>query len=527
MRLTDLNERERKVATERAVILDQYFQLKNNGYTRVQACKEIGVSGPTISRWSKAYDSHGVAGLADKKANRRAGKTKMSEDQKNFLYRSALTQHQPKLMTIYRDDYLHFCASIEEQPVSYPTFLREFNNIPENVKKLYRKGSKAFADSQPFHIRDWNLVKPMDVVFSDHVQLNFFAYLGGQKVRPWVTWWMDGHSRKALSWHVSLKPDQDTISLSLLHAIKAYGTPNQAYLDNGKDYKSKSLQGVNAEGKVASKQEIMLDETMIRGLFQGLHIEPIFALPYNAKAKPIEPAHNFIHNQARLLAYGYSGANVYDRPEYMQTGVKVKGQKKKLDPGRLLKWEDVPDVIDIMFETYNQHDHSGLNAQFKSKGMTPEAVFETGFDHELFETWKQMVDDQDLTLLMMRVEGKTYKVHPNGIHYRGNYYYNDTLHLNQMEGKRVIIRFDPADKTPAGEIAKIYISDLEDIFVCGAPLMGKNHPTEATPEDYAMVASSKKIRREVTRAHYEEVTHLTPQYSLQDMSFSKDPEGAN
>ncbi|NQT63977.1 MAG: Mu transposase C-terminal domain-containing protein [Candidatus Marinimicrobia bacterium] len=524
---SDLTDRERDVAIKRADILDQYQGLRDSGYKVAEACAEVGYSNPTISRWSRALENKGMVGLADKKSKRRSGKSIMTDDQKNFLYRTTLTQHQPKLMTIHREEYLQFCASLSQKPVSYSTFLKEFNNIPESVKIMYRKGSKAFADSNPFHIRDWNLVKPMDVIFSDHVQLNFFVYHAGKKVRPWVTWWMDGHSRKALSWMVTLKPNQDTIRVSLLHAIKAYGTPNQAYLDNGKDYKSKSLQGVNADGKVASKLEIMEDETMIKGIFPILHIEPIFATPYNAKAKPIEPAHNYIHNQARLLKYGYTGANVYDKPEYMQTGVKVKGQKKKLDPGRLLTWEEVPDVVDIMFETYNQHDHSGLNAQFKSKDLTPEAVFEQSFDYELFETWKQMVEEQDLTMLMMRVEGKTYKVHSNGVHFRKNYYYHDLLLINQMEGKRVVLRFDPADKNASGEISKIYLYDAKGTFICGAPLRGKNHPTEATGEDYAMVASSKKIRREVTREHYQRITGIVPQIPLEEMSFSKNDESVN
>jgi len=525
--LAKFNNRERKVVLERADILNRYKIMRADGMTAPHARERLGVTAPTLSRWSRAFEEFGLAGLADKTSKRRGGKSKISKDQKNFLYKATLTQHKPKIMTIYRGEYMAFCASLGQTPVCYDTFLKEYNNIPENVKILYRNGSKAFADSNPFHIRDWNKVQPMDVVFSDHVKLNFMVYKDGKEVRPWVTWWMDGHSRKALSWVVSLKPNQDTITLSLFYAIKKYGTPDKAYLDNGKDYKSKSLQGVNAEGKRASKMEILMDETMIKGTFQLLHMEPIFATPYNAKAKPIEPAHNFIHNQARLIDYGYSGANVYDRPEYMQTGVKVQGQKKKLDTSRLFTWDQVPDVVDMMFEEYNQHVHRGLNEQFKTTGLTPEDVFDQGFNYELYETWKNMVSEPDLAMLMMRVEGRSYKVHSNGIHFHKNYYFNNRLLIDQMEGHQVIVRFDPADVNKLGEVNRIYIYDSKGTFVCGAQILGKSHPTEASKEDFARVAEHKKVRREVTRAHYKEATRLVPNVAIEDMSFSNQSEGAN
>ncbi|MBL7122056.1 MAG: DDE-type integrase/transposase/recombinase, partial [Candidatus Marinimicrobia bacterium] len=236
--IADLDDRQRQVAYHRADLLSQLTALRNDGFTAAQAQQNLGLKAATVSRWNKAFAQYGVAGLADQAGKRRGGKSKMSKSHRMFLYKTALTQHKPKMMSIYREEYMVFCASLAEQPVSYTTFNREFKRIPEPVKTLYRKGSKAFADSMPHHMRDWNLVKPMEVIFSDHVMLNFFVNVNGKEVRPWVTWWMDGHSRKALGWVVTLKPSQDTIMLSLLHAIKKYGTPISAYTDNGKDYKS-------------------------------------------------------------------------------------------------------------------------------------------------------------------------------------------------------------------------------------------------------------------------------------------------
>jgi len=519
MSIADLDDRQRQVAIQRARLLKKYTDLRRSGMTAAAARKEIDISPATHSRWSKAQERYGLVGLADRTGERRGGQSVMNDTHKMFLYKTALTQHQPKLMSIYREDYIKFCASLAEHPVSYHTFLRVFNSIPETVKTYYRKGSKAFANAMPHHIRDWNLVKSMDVIFSDHVELNFFVRVKGKSVRPWVTWWMDGHSRKALAWVVTLRPNQDTILLSLLHTLKQYGSPNYAYTDNGKDYASIALNGVNAEGKKASKMEIVMDETMISGAYQSLHIEPIFATPYNAQAKPIEPAHNFLHNWTRNISYGYAGANILDRPEYMQTGVKVKGQKNTFDISRLMSWDEGLAKIDEMFESYNVHEHKGLINQFDNKSMNPLTAFEIGFDQEVFKIWKSIVDEKALTLLMMRVEGKTYKVHSNGINFKKHYYFHEILIEKQMEGERAIIRHDPFDIDENGVVKRIYIYDAKDRFVCGAPIFGMTHPVAATEEDYARIGHAKKLKTETTKKHYEDATNLYTPVSKSDMSF--------
>ena len=129
---SDLNNRERTVAIKRAGILDQYIGLKKNGCTRQEACRHLSVSSTTLSRWSRAFREHGLVGLADKMSNRRGGKSKMSEAQKNFLDKTTHTEFRPNLSAIYRDDYLPLCTTLNQEPVSYATFLRGFKRILKN-----------------------------------------------------------------------------------------------------------------------------------------------------------------------------------------------------------------------------------------------------------------------------------------------------------------------------------------------------------------------------------------------------------
>ena len=104
---SDLSARERTVASERAKILDQYYDLREDGYARLQVCNQVGVSSATISRWSRAYNKYGLVGLADKMSARRGGQSKMPEAQINFLHKATDTQVRPIFwpsieMTIYR-----------------------------------------------------------------------------------------------------------------------------------------------------------------------------------------------------------------------------------------------------------------------------------------------------------------------------------------------------------------------------------------------------------------------------------------
>jgi len=141
--LEALSERERAVANKRAAILDKFYGLKDSGCNAAKACAQVGVSRPTISRWSKAFNDHGLVGLADKTSKRRAGKSLMTEDQKQFLHKATLTQPKPNLKSIYSNDYIQYCTSLDQEPVSYETFVREYHKIPENIKAQYLKSDRA------------------------------------------------------------------------------------------------------------------------------------------------------------------------------------------------------------------------------------------------------------------------------------------------------------------------------------------------------------------------------------------------
>ncbi|NQT63976.1 MAG: helix-turn-helix domain-containing protein [Candidatus Marinimicrobia bacterium] len=132
--LSDLYRRECKVVQNRVRILDQYTSLKKQGYTKQEACQKLSVSRQTISRWSTAFRERGLAGLVDEMSKRRSGKSKMSEAQVDFLHKAYRKNPSPNLMALHRDEYLHFCEILQQEPISYATFRRAFKRIQKNQK---------------------------------------------------------------------------------------------------------------------------------------------------------------------------------------------------------------------------------------------------------------------------------------------------------------------------------------------------------------------------------------------------------
>jgi putative transposase len=68
---------------------------------------------------------------------------------------------------------------------------------------------------------------------------------------------------------------------------ETYGPPDAVKIDNGKNYDSEMWTGTTKKKRKALKKGY-LDEKRIAGLYGKLGINVSFAIPYNAKAKPIE-----------------------------------------------------------------------------------------------------------------------------------------------------------------------------------------------------------------------------------------------
>lgn len=67
-KLTNTNRRQLTARQRRTAVL-RFRRARHSGRTWAQASRLAGASSPTLSRWTRAYDAHGLAGLLPRTAN--------------------------------------------------------------------------------------------------------------------------------------------------------------------------------------------------------------------------------------------------------------------------------------------------------------------------------------------------------------------------------------------------------------------------------------------------------------------------
>lgn len=125
---------------------------------------------------------------------------------------------------------------------------------------------------------------------SDHSRLDFVIRVphqaGWRPHRAWVTSWIDWRTRCVVGWHVGLSANSDTIRESLRMAVKEFGVPEIAWLDNGKDFQSAAITGsTKSERRKWRSEGKDWREEAPAGLLHMLGIDPHFAHEYNSNGK--------------------------------------------------------------------------------------------------------------------------------------------------------------------------------------------------------------------------------------------------
>lgn len=507
MNLNDLTNRQRTVCYARVHIIGSIEQMKRKGHILPDVLKKFQISRSTYFEWKKNYKKYGLVGLSDHTHLRREGRRKMTPEQQAYMCELMLNRNRPKSLTIYETDYIPFCDTIMQKPVSYQTFLRAFEEIPDPVKMLYRHGQRAFDDSNPYIERDLNELEPLELINSDHYRMDMFIISEqGTLFRPWVTWWMDIGTRMGLGWVLSLKPCQDTINLALYYVISKYGIAQNAYIDNGKDYKGKMFTGIDASGKQYNQYRQQIDEVVIRGIYQRFNINAIFALPYNAKAKPIEPAHRTIHNLERRY-YGYVGSNTMERPEEFKGIVAAGGKKCVIKMDQIPNFREMEARLDEVMWEYNNRKHDGLG------GKSPQEVWNERYQQ------RPLLNPDDLNLLMLKPDTKLHRIHSQGIYFkykRQNWYYHPGI--AHLEGKMVGLRFDPKNIDERGNVKSIMVYDAKDRFIVEAPMRGKAPALGDNKSLHKIIGQQKKIRRNIAENYVDQRKNILQNMQKQEIT---------
>lgn len=420
------------------------------------------ISERQLNHWEHKFDKYGSSGLVDGRGGHNRGKTDIPPEAWELFKHYWFNESRPSVES---------CMEIvaDELGIELPTattFRRQIDaQIPLMVQDRYRKGKKYFQDHyEPYNQRDYSQSYSNQMWIADHHMLDVLVLTPrGDVVRPWVSAWQDLHSRSIVGYALNyVDPNSDIVLDSFARACFQCGIPEKIKIDNGKDYKAYDLFNTEFPMSVCNEMQIAVS----------------CALPYNAKAKPIERVFGTIEGKYCKHLPAYIGGKPELRPEAMK-----KPSKELADIA--IPWEDFKLFVENMVKTYNTSVHSSLG------GRTPQEVYHSGFAHPM----RVVVGQEVLNMFLMRTS-KLLKVGRNGVRvpYIGHYYQSDEMFT--LAGESVYVRYN------ADDVRQVYIFSENNNFLCIAKCVELcQYDTPRAMEQIRELQHKKKQQRKALNAH--------------------------
>ncbi|MHC4475367.1 MAG: DNA-binding domain-containing protein [Planctomycetota bacterium] len=394
---------------------------------------EHGLSKATLYRWKAKYDAEGLAGLIDTRGGNQCGDDAMSPEAWQYFLELYLTQQQRSVRLCLLMVELRNKREGRNWEIPSLRTMRRYaqRRIPESVRVLHREGSRAYvAKCAPYIETDIDSIEPGQAWVGDHSPFNCFVRYRGRWVRPWVTAWLDMRSRMLVGWCVCPQPNQTTVLTAMRRGVKEHGPPAVVKIDNGKDYDSEMWTGVT---KAQRKKRTVLpagyiSEGRFSGIYDLLHIDVSFAIPYNARAKCIERLFTTIDAQFTVNMATYCGSNPQRKPEQLKA---ILEDPAVIESGPTL--EQFAEQFGRYAEAYNNLSHSG-------KGMDGRSPAEVMAGRESRRCVK--AESLDMALSVWSPE---LKIGKNGVRFRGVRYGQYDPVMQDNCGTVVRLAYDPDD----------------------------------------------------------------------------------
>ena len=320
--------------------------------------------------------------------------------------------------------------------LTYRRFTNNYKNEHYNTWVEAREGNKALHDKVlPYITRDISKLDVGDVIVGDGHRLSFFVKhpYSGKPVRPMMVAYQDWKSGGFVGSEIMLEENTQCIASALRNSIINLGkVPKFVYHDNGKAFKAKYF-----------------IENGLSGLFTNLGIQPVYAKPYNAKAKPIERLFRELQDSCEVLLPSYSGTSIIKKPAQLKRNEKL---HKILYKTNIPTLEQVTNFIKNWLIKYHYEQPCP-----HIKGKTIGEALESGKG--------EGVNLETLDDLMMASEIK--KIYRNGILFLKNNYYDEALFGYKKE---VIIKYSLFN------LSSIKVYKLNGEFLCEAKRVESIHP---------------------------------------------------
>ncbi|MBI5205093.1 MAG: Mu transposase C-terminal domain-containing protein [Nitrospirae bacterium] len=344
--------------------------------------------------------------------------------------------------------------------MTFRRYAEDFMAKKYDVWVLMREGQKALKDKvEPYIKRDPSLLNVGDALVADGHRLNFQIInpYTGKPCRATLVAYIDWKSFDLAGYEIMVEENTQCIASALRNSIIALGKkPVVSYQDNGKAFRSRFFTG-----------SVNLEEAGFNGLFGRLGIIPLFAMPYNARAKVIERWFKEFSNTFERLLPSYIGSSISDKPAYMMRNEKF---HKALHNEYIPTIEETVQLIQMWLEFHRSQECPHV------KGKPIGEVFSEGKGPG--------VEINELDDLMMDVTIKN--IRRNGITFLNADYYDDNLYGLR---EQVMIRYSLFD------LSYIKVYALNGEFVCVAKRVMSVHPLArvmGTPKDV------EELRRGIT-----------------------------
>ena len=403
------------------------------------------VSYQTLYRWKATIgETQDWTNLVPQYYYKSSDKPRLTPEEEYVFMGLLLNEKKIKIGSAIRLLKYHFAlkgVTVEKSDMTFRRFAESYKTRRYDRWVLMREGQKALADKVNFTIkRNPALLGVGEVLVADGHRLNFQVInpFTGKPARAVLVGYLDWKSWDLVGYEIMLEENTQCIASAFRNSLLRLGKyPKVLYLDNGKAFRARFFTRTET-----------FDEEGIYGLFARLGVIPIFAKPYNARAKVIERWFQEFTNTFERLLPSFTGASIADKPAHMMRNEKFhKALHKEYIP-------TIPEAIELIGIW-----HEFLRSQPcpHVKGKTIGQVFDEGKGPG--------IDPAELNDLMMAVEAGT--IGRNGIRFLSADYYDDTLYGLR---EKIIIRYSLFDLSAI----KVYLPSGE--CLCEATRVEEVHP---------------------------------------------------
>src|SRR5574344_2427713 len=361
---------------------------------------------------------------------------------------------------------------------------------------LAREGQKALKDKvEPYIVRNASLLKSGQVLIADGHTLNFQVLnpFTGKPCRATLIGFLDWKSGGLVGYDIMLEECTQSIASALRNAILHLDhIPDFVYQDNGRAFKSKFFNGdkkrlvggvKRARGEADSSPlpPIRFEELGFTGIYQKLGIKPVYATPYNARAKVIERFFLDFQEGFEKLMPSYIGTSIENKPAYMKRNEKLHRELHE-------KNNFIPTIEQAMGLINDWLKYKHAQPCTNAEGKTIQEVLD--------EVEKQNICEKQLDDLMLAQEVK--HIGRNGIRFLKADYFDEALY--GVKGQAII-------KYSLSNLRYIKVYSLKGEFICRADRVTETHPLAVQMgdindiEDFKhKIEKQQKLRRKTIKA---------------------------